>query len=362
MAPVAYLRSPASLLHDTGAHPERIQRVVAIEAALAERGWPGLEAIEAPAADEALLLAVHTREHVDGIRAFVERGGGAIDMDTVASPGSWDAALHSAGGAAHMVDLLLGERSHRAGFCGLRPPGHHAERDRAMGFCLFGNVSVAARRARDEHGVERVLILDWDVHHGNGTNDIFHADPGVLFFSIHQWPLYPGTGDAGDVGSGSGEGFTVNLPVPPGSGDETFVSLVEHLVAPLAREYDPGLILVSAGYDAHREDPLADCEVTDAGYAAMAASVRRMAEALGVPVGVVLEGGYDLGALARSVSATLDVLAADEVPAEEDVPVHPLTEQAIARASSYWPGLKSSATGSSGSGPPPAEESASGSA
>jgi acetoin utilization deacetylase AcuC-like enzyme len=222
-----------------------------------------------------------------------------------------------------------------------------------MGFCLFANVSIAARRARDEHGVERVLVLDWDVHHGNGTNAIFHSDPGVLFFSIHQWPLYPGTGDARDVGSGPGEGFSVNLPVPPGSGDETFVSHVERLVAPLAREYQPGLILVSAGYDAHRDDPLADCQVTDAGYAAMTASVRGMAESLEVPVGVVLEGGYDLGALARSVVATLEALASDDVPAGGETALHPLTEQAIERASSYWPGLKSSAAGSSAAGESP---------
>jgi acetoin utilization deacetylase AcuC-like enzyme len=342
MAPVAYLRSPTSLRHDTGAHPERADRIPAIEAELAERDWAGLERIEAPAAGEELLLAVHSREHLDAIRAIVERGGGAIDLDTVTSPGSWEAAMHSAGGAARMVDLLVGERSHEAGFCGLRPPGHHAERARAMGFCLFNNVSVAARRARDAHGVERVLVLDWDVHHGNGTNAIFHEDPGVLFVSIHQWPLYPGTGAADDAGSGPGLGFSVNLPVPPGSGDETFVSHVEHLVVPLAREYEPGLVLVSAGYDAHRDDPLADCSVTEAGFAAMAAVVRRAAGEVGAPVGVVLEGGYDLGALARSVATTLSVLSAAELPEDGGVPLHPLTEEARARALSYWPALRPS--------------------
>jgi acetoin utilization deacetylase AcuC-like enzyme len=342
MAPVAYLRSPTSLRHDTGAHPERADRIPAIEAELAERDWAGLERIEAPAAGEELLLAVHSREHLDAIRAIVERGGGAIDLDTVTSPGSWEAAMHSAGGAARMVDLLVGERSHEAAFCGLRPPGHHAERARAMGFCLFNNVSVAARRARDAHGVERVLVLDWDVHHGNGTNAIFHEDPGVLFVSIHQWPLYPGTGAADDAGSGPGLGFSVNLPVPPGSGDETFVSHVEHLVVPLAREYEPGLVLVSAGYDAHRDDPLADCSVTEAGFAAMAAVVRRAAGEVGAPVGVVLEGGYDLGALARSVATTLSVLSAAELPEDGGVPLHPLTEEARARALSYWPALRPS--------------------
>jgi acetoin utilization deacetylase AcuC-like enzyme len=342
MAPVAYLRSPASLRHDTSEHPERAERILAIEAELADREWAGLERLEAPAADEELLLAVHSREHVDAIRAIVERGGGAIDADTVTSPGSWEAALHSAGGAARMVDLLVGERSHEAAFCGLRPPGHHAERARAMGFCLFNNVSVAARHARDAHGIERVLVLDWDVHHGNGTNAIFHDDPGVLFVSIHQWPLYPGTGAADDVGSGAGRGFSFNLPVPPGSGDETFASHVEHLVVPLVREYRPGLVLVSAGYDAHRDDPLADCAVTEAGYAAMTAAVRRAAGEAGAPVGVVLEGGYALGALARSVAATVSVLAAADPPGNGEVALHPLTEEARTRAEPFWPGLRSS--------------------
>ncbi len=342
MASVAYLRSPASLRHDTGAHPERADRIPAIEAELAERDWAGLERIDAPAADEELILAVHSRAHLDAIRAIVERGGGALDADTVTSPGSWEAARHSAGGAALMVDLLVGERSHAAAFCGLRPPGHHAERARAMGFCLFNNVAVAARRARDAHGIERVLVLDWDVHHGNGTNAIFHEDPGVLFVSIHQWPLYPGTGSADDVGSGAGRGFTFNLPVPPGSGDDTFASHVEHLVAPLVRDYRPGLVLVSAGYDAHRDDPLADCEVTEAGYAAMAAAVRLAAGEAGAPVGVVLEGGYDLRALARSVAATLSVLAAADPSGNGAVALHPLTAEALAQAERFWPGLSSS--------------------
>ena len=342
MPSVAYLRSPTSLLHDTGANPERADRIPAIEAELAERDWAGLERIEAPAADEELLVAVHSREHVDAIRALVERGGGTIDVDTVTSPGSWEAALHASGGAARMVDLLVGERSCEGAFCGLRPPGHHAERARAMGFCLFNNVAVAARRARDAHGVERVHVLDWDVHHGNGTEAIFHEDPGVLFVSIHQWPLYPGTGPADDVGSGAGRGFNLNLPVPPGSGDDTFASHVEHLVAPLVRDYRPGLVLVSAGYDAHRDDPLADCEMTEAGYAAMTAAMRLAAGEAGAPVGVVLEGGYDLGALARSVAATLAVLASADPSGNGGVALHPLTEEARARAERFWPGLRSS--------------------
>jgi acetoin utilization deacetylase AcuC-like enzyme len=184
-----------------------------------------------------------------------------------------------------------------------------------------------------------VLILDWDVHHGNGTNDIFHASPEVLFASIHEWPLYPGTGPASDVGSGPGEGFTVNLPVAGGSGDALFCSLVEHVVVVLARSWEPQLVLVSAGFDAHVEDPLATCTVTDGGYAAMAASVRRLADELGVGVGVVLEGGYALGALARSCAATLAAIGGEGPEVAADVPLHPAAAQAAARLAGRWPAL-----------------------
>ena len=165
-----------------------------------------------------MLEAVHPRSHIDSIRELSERGGGAIDADTVASAGSYVAALHSAGGAVELVDALVGGRA-PTGFSGLRPPGHHAEPAQAMGFCLFSNVAVAARYALDHLGLERVFVLDWDVHHGNGTNDIFYESREVLFSSLHQSPLYPGTGRLRESGSGPGEGYTINLPVPPGSGD-----------------------------------------------------------------------------------------------------------------------------------------------
>lgn len=337
MAPPVLFHHASSLEHDTGGHPEQPARITAIERALAEREWLGWERRESPAASHELLGAVHPLEHVEAIERFCAAGGGMLDLDTVASRGSFAAATHAAGGAAAMVDALLaGEAA--VGAALHRPPGHHAGASRPMGFCLFNNVAVAARRARDAHGVERVLILDWDVHHGNGTNDIFHEDPGVLFVSIHESPLYPGTGAASDVGSGAGEGFTVNLPVEAGSGDGVFCSLVEHVVAPLAREYAPGLLLVSAGYDAHAEDPLAGCSLTDEGYAAMAATMRRLADELGVPLGIVLEGGYALGALARSVTATLEAAGAVAVAAS-DIALHPVAEAARARLAGRWASL-----------------------
>ena len=337
MTPPVLFHHASSLEHDTGGHPEQPARIAAIERALADRDWLGYERRESPAVDQEVLQAVHPAAHVRAIEELCAAGGGHIDMDTVVSEGSYGAALHGAGGAVALVDALLGGQA-SVGASLHRPPGHHAESARAMGFCLFNNVAVAARRARDAHGVERVLILDWDVHHGNGTNDIFAADPGVLFASIHQWPLYPGTGPASDAGSGEGLGYTVNLPVPGGSGDEVFCSLVEHVIVPLARAYRPGLILLSAGFDAHHADPLAGCEVTEEGFASMAASMRAVAGELGVPLGLVLEGGYALEALARSVVATLEALVAADGPSRE-WPEHELAAVARARLAEHWPGL-----------------------
>ena len=314
---------------------------------MAAHDWFGCERVEAPAAELDLIEAVHAEPYVTGLQEMCARGGARIDADTIALPGTWEAALRGAGGAAALTDALLGEGV-RAGVSALRPPGHHAERARAMGFCFFGNVAVAARRARDAHGAERVLILDWDVHHGNGTNDIFHADPGVLFLSVHESPLYPGTGPAEDVGSGAGEGYTVNLPVPGGSGDVAYRSLVKHVACALITTWEPQLVLVSAGFDAHRDDPLATCRVTEAGYAGMTASLRRACDAVGAPLGVVLEGGYDLGALSRSMAALMPVLLADSAPAAENLERHPLAERALGRLERWWPELSpSSAPGRS---------------
>ena len=284
-----------------------------------------------------LLHLVHPEAHVAFIEELSAQGGGAIDYDTIATAGTYAAALRACGGAVELVDALFaGDDAPRAGVSAMRPPGHHAEPARAMGFCFFANVSVAARRAQAEHGVERVLIFDWDVHHGNGTNAIFHADPSVLFISVHEWPLYPGTGPAHDAGSGEGEGYTVNLPVPGGSGDDVYRSLTEHVAAALVREWKPGLVLISAGFDAHRDDPLATCQVTEAGYAGMTASLRRACDEVGAPLGLVLEGGYDLGALSHSMAALMPVLVGEETPAAVDVPLHPLAAGARDRLARWW--------------------------
>ncbi len=309
-----YLRHPLSLEHDTGPHPENPDRIRAIEAALEPKGWRGLEVLEAPAASSEQILRVHPQSHIDAIEALSDRGGGHVDADTLLSARSYDAALRSAGAAAHAVDRLLTGNETAFAFCGLRPPGHHAERDRAMGFCLFNNVAIGVAQALAEHGVERAMILDWDVHHGNGTQDVFYDSGQVLFASIHQSPSYPGTGDPSERGAGAGEGLTINLPVEPGAGPDEFLAIVQTVIEPLARDFEPGLIAVSAGYDAHRADPLADCLLDEAAYADMAASVRDLAAELEIPVLICLEGGYALAALAGSVDATIGALSGSEPP------------------------------------------------
>jgi acetoin utilization deacetylase AcuC-like enzyme len=328
-----YVAHPSSLEHETGSHPENAGRVRAIEAALADAGWPGLVAVEAPAASRQALRRVHSDEHVESIERFCSEGGGLVDADTIASERSFDAALHAAGGAVDAVERLLGGED-RFAFCGLRPPGHHAERARAMGFCLFNNVAVAAAHAIAECGADRVLVLDWDVHHGNGTEAIFAASDSVLYASIHQEPLYPGTGPAGYSGEDGGEGYTVNLPVPPGAGSDVFLSLVQNVVAPIARAYEPGLIAISAGYDAHRDDPLAECTVDTEGYGELASTVGALASELEVPLLVCLEGGYNREALSASVLATVDALANEREPRRAPVePARPYVE----RQREHWP-------------------------
>ena len=308
-----YVHHPSSYDHDTGAHPENASRLRAIETELEANGWLGLDRREAPTATREQLLRVHSLDHLRAVEGFCVKGGGMLDLDTVASERSWEAALNAAGGAAWAAEALLGGED-RFAICALRPPGHHAERARAMGFCLVNNVAVAAAHAIAACGARRVLVLDWDVHHGNGTEAIFAASPAVLYASIHQWPLYPGTGEARYEGEGEGAGFTLNMPVPSGTGDEAFTALVEHVVAPVARAYRPGLVAVSAGYDGHREDPLADCLLDEAGYASMAATVRILADELSAPVLVCLEGGYAPRALARSLRATIEALTGDAAP------------------------------------------------
>ena len=222
--------------------------------------------------------------------------------DTCASGDSFDVALHAAGAALRAVDAVMTGEAVSA-FCAVRPPGHHAERDEPMGFCLLNNAAIAARHAQRRHGADRVAILDWDVHHGNGTQHIFEEDPSVLYISLHQYPFYPGTGSRAEQGIGRGKGATLNVPLPAGTGEEGYRAAFHDEVLPALDDFRPALLIISAGFDAHRDDPLADMLLTDESYAEFTCLVKRFA-----PTVSVLEGGYDLEALARSVEAHLRAL------------------------------------------------------
>ena len=335
MGPPLYFSHPACLEHETTpGHPERPARITAIERSLAARGWLGYEAREAPAASRDALVAVHSAEYVDAVRSMSDRGGGAFDDETVLSAGSYRAAAHAAGAACAMVEALMAGGIARVGFCATRPPGHHARTNTTSGFCLFNHVAVATRHALDSLDARRVFILDWDVHHGDGTNDIFRSTDAVLFASIHEAGGFPGTGLLHDAGAGAGEGYSINLPVPKGSDEDAWLSLLEHIVIPAAEEFRPDLVLISAGYDAHRDDEQGGCELEASSFAEMARQLRALGERTRAPVGAVLEGGYALDALAASVCATMEALAGDQPP--DSVAPDFLTSRAASYVGHHW--------------------------
>ena len=295
------------LEHDPGAgHPESPAR---LDAVLTDLGRAPIAdvTIEAPrAATDAEIDAVHPADYRETLAAFAGRRT-SLDPDTAMSPGSWDAARFAAGAAVEAALATMSGRARNA-FALVRPPGHHAEPDRAMGFCLLNNAAIAAEAAR-RAGAGRVLILDWDVHHGNGTQDIFAARDDVMYMSVHQYPFYPGTGAAEEVGVGAGRGATINCPLPGGQGDADYGVVFHDLFLPVARAFAPELVIVSAGFDAHARDPLADMRVTERGFAAMASMMAQLAEeTCGGKLALLLEGGYDLTALAASVRAALEVM------------------------------------------------------
>jgi acetoin utilization deacetylase AcuC-like enzyme len=257
--------------------------------------------LEPRRATEAELLRVHESSYLSGLREFCEHGGGSLDPDTVVSPGSWDTALLAAGGVLAAVDAL--ERgAGDAAFVAARPPGHHALADEAMGFCLLNNVAVAAAALADRG--ERVLVVDWDVHHGNGTQSAFWDDPRVLYVSTHQWPLFPGTGKAEETGGPQARGLNLNVPLPPGTTGDVVLAAFDEVFAATVDAFSPTWVLVSAGFDAHRDDPLADLGLTSGDFASLARRARAFAPRDGRLV-LVLEGGYDLAALRLSVGASL---------------------------------------------------------
>ena len=262
---------------------------------------------------------VHPPAYVNRVRALDDAGGGYLDPDTYVVPGSYRAALASAGALVRVLDAVASGQA-RNGISLMRPPGHHALPDRGMGFCIFANVAIAARVAQRVHGLERALIIDWDVHHGNGTEAIFYDDPTVAFFSTHQYPYYPGTGAAEDIGRGRGKGATMNVPLPPGVGDHGYLRIFDELLIPFARRFQPDIILVSAGYDAHWQDPLASESLSLLGYAQLASRVRDLADALcGGKLVIALEGGYNLEVLRYGLMNTALVLMGLESGVEDPI-------------------------------------------
>jgi acetoin utilization deacetylase AcuC-like enzyme len=297
---VLLLTHETALEHPTPAgHPERAERIPAVVAGVWGSGHEVVRG-DPPPVDRTDLLLIHDPGYVDDIEAFCSAGRGALDPDTFAGPESWPAALRSAGAGYAAVEALRADDADTA-FVAMRPPGHHAERARAMGFCLFNNVAITAARLLDDG--QRVAIVDWDVHHGNGTQNTFYAEPDVLYLSLHESPQYPGTGHLHEIGAGGGRGTTVNLPMPTGSTGADYGVAFRGVVNPVLDRFAPDWVLVSAGYDAHRADPLAGIRLDVPDYAAMAAAVASVSGAHRTVF--VLEGGYDLDALRRSVAATL---------------------------------------------------------
>ncbi len=335
--------------HDTGyGHPERPERLQAAMQMLENVGLaPKVRILSPRDASVEEIALVHPRKYIDTVRKAAESGGGWLDPDTHVSVRSYDAALKSTGALLEGLERIYSGDIDNA-FCLVRPPGHHATAERGMGFCLFNNNAVAARYAIREFGLSRVFILDWDAHHGNGLQDIFYDDDKVLYVSLHQYPHYPGTGSADEVGIGAGEGYTVNFPLPARSGEEVYLAAFDQVILPIAKAYQPELVLISAGYDAHFSDTLCSMLLRGNSYAEMTARLKGLAEeTCGGKMMAALEGGYNLAGVATSIADTIAVMAEEEIRVEEDTggeTAHPdsrrgmeVVEYAREEFSRYWP-------------------------
>jgi acetoin utilization deacetylase AcuC-like enzyme len=311
MTRTGIVRDERYLNHSMGDyHPERPERLEAIYAMLLEPDMAGkLREVPVRLAEKEELLLIHTPRYVETLAATAGQEYTYLDPDTQTSAGSYEAALLAAGGLCQAISMVISGDLDNA-FALVRPPGHHAERSRAMGFCLFNNVAIGARYAQKYLHLERILVVDWDLHHGNGTQHSFEDDPSILYFSAHQYPYYPGTGDFSEAGRGRGKGFTVNVPLPMGCGDGEYVAIFESILRPIALEFSPDLIMVSAGFDTYEGDPLGGMKVTPRGFAAMTRSLMGMASACcSGRVVMTLEGGYNVEGQRDSVREVLKEMA-----------------------------------------------------
>ena len=336
MARTSLIYHPIYLEHDTDGHPERKERLITALKKI-EASDLDLEFVTPRPATLEEVEAIHSPGYIDQVRSISERGGGYLDLDTVVSRRSFEAALMAAGGVITGIDGVRKDLDNA--FALVRPPGHHALPNRGMGFCIFNNVAIGTRYAQ-KMGLEKVLIVDWDVHHGNGTSAIFYDDRTVLYFSTHQFPHYPGTGRVKELGMDGAEGFTVNVPLPSGTGDSGYLTVFEEILKPVALEFDPDIVLVSAGQDPHQADPLSGMNLTTEAFGSMAAAVKEIADSCceGRLV-AALEGGYNLNALSDSIVAILRSFKG-EAPApievEEDPRVAERIDEVKRAMSPYW--------------------------
>ncbi len=314
MGRVGFVHDPVYLEHDTGFHIENIQRLESISSILEEHHFlERLIPLSPRAATLDEIAMVHAKEYITQVKNKADSGGGYFDMDTVASQNSYNAAIYAAGGALTAVDAVM-KGDVNSAFALVRPPGHHATCWRAMGFCIFNNIAIAAKYALANYNIERILIVDFDVHHGNGTQDTFYADPCVLYFSTHQYPFFPGTGSVDEMGTRAGEGYTVNVPLIGGWGDSEYQAVFEDVLAPVAQRFKPDLILASAGYDAHWLDTISLMRLSVGGFARLVEIIKVLANTLcHDKIVLTLEGGYHHQALALSVAATFNILLGEPV-------------------------------------------------